>query len=287
MRLASEFHLPLPIAELVKRTIAEAQDDNCLGLAAQLAFYFFLALFPALLFLVALVGYVPIDDALAAALEGLAPVAPRELLVLLRGQIADLSSGNDATLLTLGVVGAVWSSSAAMVAIIDALNHAYDVVERRPWWKRRIVAIGLTIALAAFIVSALVFVLAGPDVVAWSIRALGLHPELGWLWRLVRWPMIVLLAVLAIDLIYYFAPNRARDWAWLTPGSVLATALWIAGSFAFKLYLSRFGDFNATYGAIGGVIVVLLWFYVSSLSILIGAEVNGIIQTSRQRRSDR
>jgi membrane protein len=283
MRFASEFRLPLPVRELVTRTIAEVQDDNCVGLAAQLAFYFFLALFPALLFLVALLGYVPIDDTLGAVLDGLAPVAPQQLVVLLRQQIDELSRGDNAALLTFGILGAIWSSSAAMVAIIDALNEAYDVVERRPWWKRRIVAIALTIALATFIVAALVFVLTGPDVVAWAVSTLGLRPELGWLWRLARWPMMILLAMLAIDFVYHFAPNLKREWAWLTPGAVLATALWMASSFGFKLYVSRFADFNATHGAIGGVIVVLLWFYVSSFSILIGAEINGIIaQTSRR-----
>lgn len=283
MRFASEFRLPLPIADLVKRTVAEVQDDNCIGLAAQLAFYFFLALFPALLFLVALLGYVPIDDTLAAVLDSLAPVAPRELLVLLRQQIDDLTRGDDAALLTFGIVGAIWSSSAAMVAIIDALNRAYDVAERRPWWKRRIVAIGLTIALATFIVAALILVLAGPGVVAWAVGTLGVQPQLGWLWQLARWPMMIVLAVLAIDFVYHFAPNLKREWAWLTPGAVLATALWIAISFGFKLYVANFADFNATHGAIGGVIVVLLWFYVSSLSILIGAEVNGIIAQASRR----
>jgi membrane protein len=283
MRLASDFELPLPVVDLVKRTFAEVQDDNCVGLAAQLAFYFFLALFPALLFLVALLGYVPIDDTLTAVLHGLAPVAPEELLALLRQQVDQLTRGDDAALLTFGILGAIWSSSAAMVAIIDALNRAYDVEERRSWWKRRIVAIALTIALATFIVAALVFVLTGPQVVAWAVHTLGLRPELGWLWQLARWPMMIVLAVLAIDFVYHFAPNLKREWAWLTPGAVLATALWIVSSFGFKLYVARFADFNATHGAIGGVIVVLLWFYVSSFSILIGAEVNGIIAQSSRR----
>jgi membrane protein len=284
MRFTADFHLPLPVAALVKRTIAEVNDDNCLGLAAQLAFYFFLALFPALLFLVALLGYLPVDRSLAIMLSALASIAPEELLVLLRDQIAELRAGRHGTLLTFGVAGALWSSSAAMVAIIDALNRAYDVTEVRPWWKRRFLAIVLTIAMATFIVTALATVMAGPDVVTWVARAFGLSTELSWLWGLVRWPLIVLLVVLGIDLVYHFAPNLKRDWAWLTPGSVLATALWIASSFAFKLYVANFADFNATHGAIGGVIVILLWFYVSSLAILVGAELNGVIEQSPRER---
>lgn len=145
-------------------------------------------------------------------------------------------------------------------------------------------AVLLTIALTIFMVAALVFVLSGPDVVAWAIRTLGVQPEQGWFWRMARWPMMILLAVLAIDFVYHFAPNLKREWAWLTPGAVLATALWIAGSFGFTLYVVNFPSFNATQGATGGVIVVLLWLYVSSFSILIGAEVNGILaQTSRRQ----
>lgn len=277
MKFAAAFRAPISVREIARRTFAEIGDDNCIGLAAQLAFYFFLALFPALLFLVALLGYLPIDQALLTLLAALGPVAPEEMLTLLRAQLAELTRGSHGSLLTFGIIGAIWSSSAAMVAIINALNHAYDVTEWRPWWKRRLVAVGLTIGLAIFTVSALALVLIGPDVVFWAADRFGFAPVVAFVWRLVRWPLIILFVVLGIDLVYYFAPNIKTDWAWLTPGSMLATALWIASSFAFKLYVARFADFNATYGALGGIIVILLWFYVSSLAILIGAELNGVI----------
>ena len=277
MKLAAGFRLPVPAVEVLKRTIREVNEDNCVGLAAQLAFYFFLALFPALLFLVAILAYVPVDRALATILSALAPVAPDELLRLVRDQLDKLREGNQGTLLTFGMLGAIWSSSAAMVAIIDALNRAYDVTEVRTWWKRRIVAIALTMGLATFIVAALAFVLAGPDFVAWLTRMFGLDPDLAWLWSIIRWPLTVVFATLGVDLVYHFAPNVKRAWTWLTPGSLLATALWIASSFGFKLYVTKFADFSATHGAIGGVIVILLWFYVSSFAILVGAELNGVI----------
>jgi len=283
MRIAAGFRTPLSLREIVTRTAAEISEDNCLGIAAQLAFYFFLALFPALLFFVALLGYVPIDRALATLLIALGPVAPEEMIALVRGQIDELTSGSHGGLLTLGIVGAIWSSSAATVAIIDALNRAYDVAEWRPWWKRRLVAIGLTIGLALFIVAALVFVLLGPEVAQWAVRAFGLAPAVALIWSGVRWPLIILLVMLGVDLVYHFAPNLKRSWTWLTPGSVLATLLWIGVSFAFKLYVSRFADFNATHGAIGGVIVVLLWFYLSSFAILVGAELNGVLDQARRQ----
>ena len=267
---------------VIRRTAAEVADDRCFGLAAQLAFYFLLALFPALLFLVALIGYVPVDNAFDELLATLGTVAPHELVVLLRTQLEEITSGSPASLLTLGIVGAVWSSSAAMVAIIDALNHAYDVSEWRPWWKRRLVALGLTLALATFIIVSLALVLVGPDAARRVAGLLGAAPSAVFVWSLLRWPVMIGLVTFGVNLVYYFAPNRTVRWTWVTPGAILATALWILSSFAFKFYVVNFGNYTATYGAIGGIIVTMLWFYVSSVAILIGAELNAVIDHEQQ-----
>jgi membrane protein len=158
------------------------------------------------------------------------------------------------------------------------MNHAYDVAEWRPWWRRRLVAIGLTLLLALFLLVALVFVLIGPvlaaDIAAWF----GLAPAFALLWQFVRVPVMILCVVFAVDLVYHFAPNRENRWAWITPGSLLATAVWIGSSFAFKFYVRNITDYTATYGAIGGIIVTMLWFYVCALAMLIGAELNGVIE---------
>jgi membrane protein len=272
----------LPSLEVIKKTAIEVRDDGCFGLAAQLAFYFLLSLFPALLFLVALIGYVPVDDALDQLLATLGTVAPRELVILLRTQLEEIASGNQASLLTIGIAGAIWSSSAAMVAIIDALNHAYDVSEWRPWWKRRLVALSLTIALATFIIASLALVLIGPDAARRVAGWVGAAPVAVVLWSLLRWPVMIMLVVFGINIVYVFAPNRGARWLWITPGAIVATMLWILSSFAFKAYVVNFGNYTATYGAIGGIIVTMMWFYVSSLAILIGAELNGVIEREGQ-----
>jgi membrane protein len=279
------FSPPIPWSQVIAQTLKEIGDDNCLGLAAQLSFYFLLGLFPALLFLVALVGYVPLETTLADLLAALGAVAPQELIELLRGQLAQIAEGGQASVLTLGVSGAVWSSSAAMVSIIDALNRAFDVREWRPWWKRRLVAIGLTVALALFVVLSLVLVLIGPTFALRIADWLGLGSAAALLWSSLRWPVMIGIVVLGVDLVYHFAPNRRVRWVWVTPGSVVATCLWLASSFAFKYYVMNFGDYTATYGAIGGAIVTMLWFYVSSVAVLIGAELNGVIDNARS--SDR
>lgn len=264
--------------DIAAHTIREVSDDHCFGLAAQLAFYFLLALFPALLFVVALIGYLPVENAVAELLQALGTVAPQELVQLLQQQLEQIAGGSEASLLTLGIVGAIWSSSAAMVAIIDALNHAYDVTEWRPWWKRRLLAIGLTIALAVFTLIALGLILVGPGVASVAAGWLGLSPLVTTLWAVFRWPAMIIAVVVAMDLVYYVAPSRPTRWAWITPGSLLATSAWLVSSFGFKLYVTNFADYTATYGAIGTAIVTMLWFYVSGVSILLGAELNAVIE---------
>lgn len=278
MRSLSYFRAPIGWGELLKRTANEVNDDNCLGMAAQLAFYFLLGLFPALLFFVALLGYVPVENALDELLLALDAVAPQELLLLLREQIEQIAAGSSASLLTLGIVGAIWSSSAAMVAIIDAMNRAYDVTDWRPWWKRRAVAMVLTVSLALFTMIALTLILIGPGLATDIAAYLRLAPVVAVMWNLLRWPVLVLCVVIAVDIVYHFAPNRPSKWTWVTPGALMATVLWIVASFGFKIYVSNFADYTATYGAIGGAIITMLWFYVSGLAILVGAELNAVIE---------
>jgi membrane protein len=167
------FRAPVAWHELARRTIVDTFEDGCPGLAAQLAFYFVLAVFPALLFLVALAGYLPIEPALAPALHRLRGVVPAEVLALLERHLTEVLQGREGGLLTLGIAGALWSSSSAMTAIIYALNRAYDIDEWRPWWHTRLLAIALTLMLAAFILTALLLVVGGADLGAWTAAQSG------------------------------------------------------------------------------------------------------------------
>jgi membrane protein len=264
--------------EIVRDTLREVNDDRCTGLAAQLAFYFLLALFPALMFAAALVGYLPLGNLLSKLLAELGAVAPPQLVTLLRAQLEAITTDTRRSLLTLGVLGAVWSSSAAFASLIDALNQAFDVEERRPWWRRRILAILLTVSLVTLVLAGMAGLLIGPDLGARVAVALGVRPLAASAWAVTRWPLTVLSAIATVDLIYHFAPNRSSRWTWITPGGVLATVLWIVSSLCFKYYVSHFGHYTATYGAIGGAIVTMLWLYVSALALLVGAELNAVIE---------
>jgi membrane protein len=268
---------PIGWLELTKRTVTDTVDDGCPGLAAQLAFYFLLAVFPALLFVVALLSYLPIEPALESTLRQLDAFLPQEMLAVIREQIDQVIVGASGGLLTFGIAGAIWSSSSAMTAIITAVNRAYDIDEWRSWWRLRLIAVALTVALAVFAVTAFVLVVGGTDLASWLAARLGVGPAFEIAWTVLQWPVVLVLVVLAVDLVYYFAPNADTEWVWITPGSVLATGLWLIVSFGFKVYVQNVGNYSAVYGAIGGVIVLMLWLYLSGFALLVGAELNAEI----------
>ena len=271
------FKIPLSWGELVRRTVHEAQADDCLGLAAQLAYYFLLALVPAIVFLVALASLFP-PSLLQQMVTAVAEFAPAQVVDILREQLKTIAGGQQTGLLTFGLLMAVWSSSAAVVSIVDALNRAYDIDEGRPWWKVRLTAIGLTIALAVFVIIAFGLVIVGPRLAEVVANQVGLGAAVEWTWKILQWPVVFVLIALTLAMVNYFGPDAEQDWTWVTPGAVLATALWLLASLAFKFYLANFADYNATYGSLGGAIVLMLWFYVSGLSVLIGAEMNAEIE---------
>jgi membrane protein len=279
MALLRKLRVSLSWPALLKRTLYEAfWKDNCLALAAQLAYYFFFALFPTLLFLVALASYFPVTTLIDDLFRTLGGVLPPEALQIITEQITKISGSKDTTLMSLGMVLAVSSSSAAMVAIIDTLNRAYGVQDGRPWWKVRVIAIVLTVAVATFILVSFALVLVGPTVATQLADSLHLGPVFEWSWKIVQWPIVFALASVAIGLIYYFAPDVEQRWFWLVPGALLATALWLLSSLGFKYYVTNWGHYTETYGLIGAVMILLLWFYISGIAILVGAELNAEIE---------
>lgn len=272
------FRIPISWSALIRRTGTEVMADNCFGLAAQLAYYFVLALFPALLFLVALLSFVPVEHLLDTIVGTLSRVAPAEVLRIVQDQLVSIAHDQAGGLLTFGMLATIWSSSSGVTAIIDSLNQAYDIQEGRPWWKVRLVALGLTIALAVFIVVSTALIVAGPTLAETVAAWFGLGSVFSWTWKVVQWPIAFGMVATAIALVFYYAPDAEQEWIWITPGSVVATVLWLLVSLGFKLYVTNFGSYNATYGAIGGVIVLMLWFYVSALAVLVGAEMNAEIE---------
>jgi membrane protein len=279
------FDIPLTWTDLLKRTYNEINKDNVLGLAAQLAYYFLLGLVPAIICVLAFTSFLP-AAALSDFVESLSGFAPPDVVQILRDQLTSLSQGEDSGLLTFGLLFALWSTSAAMVSIIDALNRAYDIEEARPWWKVRLTAILLTAGVAIFIVAALALVLIGPGILNRVASSVGLGPAFVAAWNVLRWPVAFLMVSTCIGIIFYFAPDAEQDWEWITPGAVIATVLWLVASLGFKFYVANFADYNESYGTLGGVVVLMLWFYITALAVLTGAELNAEIEHASPHGKD-
>lgn len=270
--------MPLSWFELGRRTWREVIEDDVLGLAAQLSYYFFLALFPAILFLLALASFFSLSNITDDVGRSLGPFVSPQVLELIQDQMRRLANNDNSGLLTFGVAGALWSSSAAIVSIVGALNRAYDIEEARPWWKVRLIAIALTLGVAVIVVIALSLVLVGPALATKLGQVTGLGARFEWTWLVLQWPLVFAMIASAIGLIYYFGPDAEQDWAWITPGAIAGTILWLVVSLLFKLYVANFTDYEGSYGVVGAVIVVLLWFYLSGIAILTGAELNAEIE---------
>lgn len=273
------FRVPLGWLDLLKRTGNEALTDDVFNLAAQQAYYFFFALFPALLFVIGIASFFPLQTLTDDAVNMLGRFAPQMVTQIIVQAMQSLGKQNNGGVLTFGFFVTVWSTSGAMTAIITTLNACYDVTESRPWWKTRGIAIALTVGIAVFIIASLFLVLAGPALAEHLATRFGLGPVFKWAWWVLQWPVVFALVATAIGLIYYFAPDVEQDWIWITPGSVIATLAWLLISVGLKLYYQFVPSAaNPTYGAIGGIMVLMLWFYVSGIALLLGAELNSEIE---------
>jgi membrane protein len=273
--------------ELTLRVWRETQKDQILGRAAQLAYYLILALFPALLFLTALVGLLPLEEVMPELFRHLADVMPADALSVVQRYLQQVVEGSGTGILSLGVLGALWASSSGITSIMDTLNAVYNVDDTRPFWKSRLIAIAMTVGLAGFIIASTILVLYGEAIGRWVADFVGL----GWLfvlgWVILQWPLVIGLMLFAVGTVYYVAPCVKQDWRWVIPGSVFAVVTWLAVSLGFKFYVENFGNYNAAYGSIGGMIVLLLWFYLSGVALLVGGEINAEIAKEATKRAKR
>jgi membrane protein len=270
----------LSAGQLAVRVWRRIDKDDVFGRAAQLSYYFVLALFPLLIFLSTLVGYFfAAEQGLYHSLiQYLGRVMPRSAFELLRGTLDELTRGTGGGKLTIGLVLTLWTASAGMEALIEGLNVAYAVAEARPRWRRRLLAIGLTIALGGLVAMAL-FLIVASNAVAHAVgRFFPVFERIGRLSSVMQWSVGILLLLLALALVFRLAPNLGQPrWEGALPGAVVTVVCWIAASAGFRLYLSRFDSFNRTYGSLGAVVILLVWLYVSGAAILIGGELNSVI----------
>jgi|SRR5215471_14574505 len=258
----------------IVRTYADVLRNHTLQMAAALAYYFVLSLFPALIFLSAVVAYLPVPDLFNQALNMMGQFLPPDSMGLVRRVLADVITPNKGAFLSFGILATIWSASGGFSAAIEALDIAYDVKDDRPFWKTRPLAVGLAFVTGALLLVALSVMIVGPRFGQWLADRVHLSNLFVVLWPFIHWFVAVGFTVLAVEVLYYLAPNVKQRFLATLPGAILAVACWIGLSYLLGLYLRHFGSFNKTYGTLGAAIVLMVWLYWTGFAMLVGAELN-------------
>ncbi|MGH7848273.1 MAG: YihY/virulence factor BrkB family protein [Candidatus Binatia bacterium] len=268
----------LTLAELARRIWQEIYTHNFLGRAAELAYFFLLALFPMLIFLMSLISFMPgVQQTLLFWLANLMPPDTRNIV---DGWVKSVFNNRSGGLLSFGLIFSLWAASNGARALMAALNDAYEVREWRPFWKSQVVAFGLTITLCSLVIGGALFITFGEQVAAWIANWLGLGDKFGIIWLGVRYTMGLVMLTFGIGLIYYVAPNVKQRWKWITPGTIFAVPTFVIASYLFSLYLRFAPDYHATYGSLGAVIILMLWLYLLGLILCVGGEINAEIHSA-------
>ena len=262
------------IWRVVKRSVREFSADDMLTYAAALSYQMFFALFPFIIFVLALLGLLNIPgffDTLLNQSRTLLPDQAYSLVEQVVGQVRSQATGG---VLSFGAAVALWTASSAVRMAMHALNVAYDVEEERPAWKKFPLSILYTLLLAVLLITAVVLMVLGPQVAQWVAQQVGLGSIFVTLWAWLRIPVAILLIALILALVYYLFPNTTQPFRIITPGAIVAVIVWVAASLGFSFYVQNFGSYSATYGALAAVIVLLFYFFISAAVMLFGAEVN-------------
>jgi membrane protein len=278
--------------ELLLRIYRQIFEDSLFGHCAELAYYFLFSIFPLLLFLTTLLGYLAqaSDEVRVNLFTYIARVSPSaDVTSLLSSTLAEIAAGRGKTKLSLGLLGALWVASNGMGAVGGTLNSAYGFRETRRWWRRRLVSLVLTVVFAVLLVAALAIVIAGGTIGEALAQRVGLGPIYAAIWRFLQWPLVLTFLIFSFEMVYNYAPNvgaRARR-EWGTPGALTGVGLWLGASYGLRLYLSYVHGYSRTYGGLGAVILLLVWFYLTGFAILMGGEVNSEIARALDERSVR
>jgi membrane protein len=277
----------LSVKQLGSRVWKEMTDDAVFDAAAALAYYFMLAIFPLLIFLISMLASIQALDLVNTVTRTLESAMPGDASKLITTEIQRIMKDSGGGLLTFGALGTLWAASSGVVSLLDGLNRVYDVQETRGMIKQRLLAVGLTVALALLIILGAVALMAGGKVSEWAAEQTGM----AWIetvGTILHYIIGVGFMFLGLELIYFLGPNvKGQKWKWVTPGSIIGVVLFILSSIAFSLYLQFSGGYSATYGALGAVIVLMLWLYLLGLAVMTGGEVNAEIAAAALEKGSR
>jgi membrane protein len=259
------------------QTYSDILSNHTLQMAAALAYYFVLSLFPALIFLSGVVAYLPVPDLFNQTLAMMASFLPADSMGLVRRVLADVITPNRGALLSFGIFGTLWAASGGFAAMIEALDIAYDVKDDRPFWKTRPLALGLAVLTGTLLLIALSVMIVGPRFGEWLAGRVHLSALFVLLWPYIHWSIAVAFTVLAVEAIYFLAPNVKQRFLATMPGAVIAVGCWIGLSYLLGIYFRHFANFNKTYGTLGAAIALMVWLYWTGFALLVGAELNAEI----------
>jgi membrane protein len=245
--------------------------------AAGLSYYFLMGLFPALIALAAVVGYLPIPNLFQEILNVMSRFVPPESMGLVRKVVADVISPNRGKLLSFGVLGAIWAVSGGFASIMEALNVAYDVPETRPFWKTRLLAISLSVQIGALMLAALAVMLVGPRFGEWMANTFHLSFAWAYVWPYLRIAFALFAVVVAVEVMYVVGPNVKQSFRYTSWGAVIAVVTWLTLSYLLGLYFRQVVHLNKTYGSLGAAVALMVWLQWTAMSLLIGAEINSEI----------
>ncbi|HET9304803.1 MAG TPA: YihY/virulence factor BrkB family protein [Candidatus Sulfotelmatobacter sp.] len=266
--------MSFPIKTALTRTYADVLRNHTLQMAAALSYYFVLSLFPSLIFLSAVVAYLPVPNLFEQALGMMARFLPADSMGLVRRVLADVITPNRGAFLSFGILGTLWTASGGFSAAIEALNIAYDVQDDRPFWKTRPLAIFLALITGFLLLLALSVMIVGPRFGQWLAIRVHLSSVFVFLWPYIHWSIAIGFTVLAVEALYFLAPNVKQRFLATLPGAVLAVGCWLALSYLLGMYFRHFANFNKTYGTLGAAIALMTWLYWTGFAMLLGAELN-------------
>ena len=255
--------------------------DRMQTYAAALAFRAVFAMFPFLLFLLAILGFLGVPEVFGWLREQAELALPGAVVEQLDPIIEDLRTRRGGALV-VGIVIGLWTASLAVRDLMYAMNNVYDVEEGRSATRMIVTMLGTTVSITLLLIAAAAFMLLGPDVTRWLAASLNINEQVVGVWRWLRWPVIVVLLLLVVALLYHVTPDVEQRFRFVSPGSLLAVAAWIGASLGFSAYVRNFADYSVFYGGLGAVIMLLLYFYISAMVLLLGAEANGVIEHAAQ-----
>jgi len=266
--------MPFPIKTALTRTYDDVARNHTLQMAAALSYYFVLSLFPSLIFLSAVVAYLPVPNLFEQALSMMSRFLPPDSMGLVRRVLADVITPNRGTFLSFGILGTAWAASGGFAAAIEALNIAYDVKDDRPFWKTRPLAIALALITGFLLLLALSVMIVGPRFREWLAARVHLSHLFVLLWPYIHWTIAIGFTVLAVEALYFLAPNVKQRFLATLPGAILAVGCWLGLSYLLGMYFRHFAHFNKTYGTLGAAIALMTWLYWTGFAMLLGAELN-------------